>query len=248
MATKIVVRDELIGEAVARQGGYEAVENNKKWEAIANGLGLPKLKAEGVKRRYEDMLRMSAELDEVEEEDEDEEFVVETILDSRTDEKGNVQYLVKWKMVDDGKDDGKGDEADEENTTWEPREHLACPELLQQFEDERKKRKQQQAADEAAEAGAADGAADASAADEAGGGSSSDAEPRTPAAGAPDAAAGSSPFLKVLRTCKPEEGKPLIFEVQLREGGTALVPSVRLRREVPLLLVDFYESRMAFPA
>ena len=43
MATKIVVRDELIGEAVARQGGYEAVENNKKWEAIANGLGLPKL-------------------------------------------------------------------------------------------------------------------------------------------------------------------------------------------------------------
>ena len=108
--------------------------------------------------------------------------------------------------------------------------------------------KQQQAADEAAEAGAADGAADASAADEAGGGSSSDAEPRTPAAGAPDAAAGSSPFLKVLRTCKPEEGKPLIFEVQLREGGTALVPSVRLRREVPLLLVDFYESRMAFPA
>ena len=142
MATKIVVRDELIGEAVARQGGYEAVENNKKWEAIANGLGLPKLKAEGVKRRYEDMLRMSAELDEVEEEDEDEEFEVETILDSRTDEKGNVQYLVKWKMVDDGKDDGKGDEADEENTTWEPREHLACPELLQQFEDERKKRKQ----------------------------------------------------------------------------------------------------------
>ena len=40
--SRIQLRDELIGEAVARQGGYEAVEHTKKWAAIANGLGLRK--------------------------------------------------------------------------------------------------------------------------------------------------------------------------------------------------------------
>ena len=59
---------------------------------------------------------------------------------------------------------------------------------------------------------------------------------------------GSGPFAKILRACKPQENKPLIFEVQLHDGSTTLMPSVRLRRECPLLLVDFYESRMAFPA
>jgi hypothetical protein len=146
MAPKVQIRDELIGEAVARQGGYEAVEHSKKWEAIANGLGLPKVMAEQIKRRYEDMLRTSAELDEVE--DEDEEFEVETILDSRTDEQGRVQYLVKWKFEDEG-EEGGGDNPN--NTTWEPREHLACPELLEKFEEERKRRKKQAVEGEAAE-------------------------------------------------------------------------------------------------
>ena len=140
---RIPVRDELIGEAVARQGGYEAVEQSKKWEAIANGLGLAKSLGEGLKKRYEDMLRTSAELDEVE--DEDEEFEVEAILDSRTDERGNVQYLVKWKFEDDGEE---GDDADEkDNTTWEPRDNLACPELLERFDEEKRakeKKKQKQ--------------------------------------------------------------------------------------------------------
>ena len=123
MTSKIQIRDELIGEAVARQGGYEAVEQSKKWEAIANGLGLPKILAEGVKRRYEDMLRTSAELDEVEDE---EEFEVETILDSRTDERGNVLYLVKWKFNDDGEEGEEGGaEGARDDTTWEPRENLA---------------------------------------------------------------------------------------------------------------------------
>ena len=147
-STRINVRDELLGEAVARQGGYESVEHQKKWAAIANGLGMQKSMAEAIKRRYEDMLRTSAELDEVE--DEDEEYEVETIIDSRTDEHGNVQYLVKWKFEDDGEE---GDEQEEKNNmTWEPREHLACPELLQAFEDEKTRRleleRQQQQAEE----------------------------------------------------------------------------------------------------
>ena len=32
------------------------------------------------------------------------------------------------------------------------------------------------------------------------------------------------------------------------QGATALVPNSRLRREAPLLLVDFYEAKMSFPA
>ena len=287
--SRIPVRDELIGEAVARQGGYEAVEHNKKWEAIANGLGLAKALGEGVKKRYEDMLRTSAELDEVE--DEDDEFEVEAILDSRTDEKGNVQYLVKWKFEDDGEE---GDDAADDamvNTTWEPRENLACPELLEKFDTEKKARgakKQQQqtpaegdamavdapadasgagggaaaeaapAAAETAPAAAAPSGDDASAAEgsaAAGGSSTGAADGDGPApkrlksgAGAMGGAASSSVYSKVNRACKPVEGKPLIFEVTLHDGSNTLVPGTKLRRDAPSLLLDFYESRMAFPA
>ena len=114
MTTKIVAKDEHIAEAVARQGGYEEVERNNKWAQIANSLGLRKDLHEKVKARYEDMLRHSAELDEREEQDEDEEYEVDTILDSRIDKDGNVEYLVKWKFEDDGEGDG-GDDEDNDN-------------------------------------------------------------------------------------------------------------------------------------
>ena len=241
-STRINVRDELLGEAVARQGGYESVEHQKKWAAIANGLGMQKSMAEAIKRRYEDMLRTSAELDEVE--DEDEEYEVETIIDSRTDEHGNVQYLVKWKFEDDGEE---GDEQEEKNNmTWEPREHLACPELLQAFEDEKTRRlelERQQQAEEEGGGGEAAAAAGGAAGNGAGDAS---AEPARQAAAAADNTA-APPFAKVLRACKPQEGKPLIFEVELHDRTTALVPGSKLRRDAPLLLVDFYETRMAFP-
>ena len=60
---------EHIGEAVARQGGYEEVERSAKWASIANALGMRKDQADKVKARYEDMLRYSAELDVHEDED-----------------------------------------------------------------------------------------------------------------------------------------------------------------------------------
>ena len=245
MSAKIGLRDEIIGEAVARQGGYEAVEQGKKWEQIANGLGIQKSKADDLKRRYEDMLRTSAELDEVE--DEDEEFEVEAILDSRTDERGNVQYLVKWKFEDDG-EEGEEDAADDmRGTTWEPRENLACPEMLEKFEEERKKRKQQAAAAAAEGDAAAAGTAGAEGAANGGGSSSLHGDESARKRARTDGAS-SEPFVKILRACKPQENKPLIFEVQLVDGSTTLMPNVRLRRECPLLLVDFYETRMAFPS
>jgi hypothetical protein len=50
----------------------------------------------------------------------------------------------------------------------------------------------------------------------------------------------------VLRAVKPQEGKPLIFEVEMYDGSCVLVSSTRLRREAPLLLVDFYETRLNY--
>jgi len=135
---RIMVTDEAIGELIARSGGYEEIERAGRWARVANSLGLRKDQGAAVKARYEDMLRASAEADEREDEDEDEEYEVEDILDSRTDENGVTQYLVKWKDVaGDGIDD---DEDDDQNMTWEPREHLACPELLEQFEAKQRRR------------------------------------------------------------------------------------------------------------
>ena len=52
------------------------------------------------------------------------------------------------------------------------------------------------------------------------------------------AEAGYGRFDKILRACRPTEGKPLIFEVQCADGTKALVPNATLRSEAPLVLVE----------
>ena len=262
--SRITVTDEAIGEIIARSGGYEEVERAGKWAKIANSLGLRKEQAAAVKARYEDMLRASAEADEREEEDEDEEYEVEDIIDSRTDERGNVEYLVKWK--DAMGNEGDGDDDENENMTWEPREHLACPELLQQFEEKQRRLQLGDAAGQPLADGEAGGEEGDAAAVEANGAAGNDGAGAASKRkygevdgaegeaweGAGDAksdggASATDTWQRIVRLRKPEdEGGPLVFEVLTSDGAHVLLPNAELRAKAPLLLVEFYEQRLAF--
>ena len=73
-------------------GGYEEVELKSLWGTVAGALGKKKSHAQQIKQRYEDMLRVSVEQEE-QEEDEAQDFEVDQILDKRSHHGQVEQHL-----------------------------------------------------------------------------------------------------------------------------------------------------------
>lgn len=54
---------------------------------------------------------------------EEEEYIVEKVVDKRLNKHGKVEYLLKWQNYPSSQN------------TWEPEEHLNCPDLIAVFEE-----------------------------------------------------------------------------------------------------------------
>ena len=208
------LNDAHLAEAIARQGGYEEVELKSLWGAVAGALGKKKSHANMIKQRYEDMLRASVEQDEQDEE-EAQDYEVDQILDKRTHQ-GQLEYLVKW----------KGADANEDDTSWEPRRNLAgCDEALHEFETRQPRSREREAREQPAAAAATAPAASAM--------SVSDAQPPEAtgsAVAASHVAADGREYRRVTGVMRPQHGQlgHQGWIVELGEGQVRRTPAPQL--------------------
>ena len=57
--------------------------------------------------------------------EDEQEYAIEKIVGKRTNRHGKIEYLVKWRGYPDSEN------------TWEPKAQLACPEIIQEYENQR---------------------------------------------------------------------------------------------------------------
>ncbi|XP_059486105.1 chromobox protein homolog 1-like [Neocloeon triangulifer] len=156
--------------------------------------------------------------------EEEEEYSVEKVLDRRM-RGSKVEYLLKWKGYSDA------------DNTWEPEENLDCPDLISEFENNRKKK-------EAAKAPKEEKPKKRSAAPE--------DKPKPPAKKkAPEEDSKPRGFARNLEPEKiigaTDSSGELMFLMKWKGTDEAdLVPSRQANKECPQVVIAFYEERLTW--
>lgn len=154
------------------------------------------------------------------------EFSVEKILDRRV-VNGKVEYFLKWKGYSN------------EDNTWEPVENLDCPDLIQAFEDARKKGKESKDESSSRKPGRKSTATDEAA--------------KAPAAKRKSTAS-EDKKIGFDRGLEPEEilgatdhNGQLMFLMKWKDAANAdLVPAKQANVKCPQIVIKFYESRLTW--
>ncbi|XP_039438236.1 chromobox protein homolog 3-like [Culex pipiens pallens] len=156
----------------------------------------------------------------------EDEFSVEKILDRRV-VNGKVEYFLKWKGYSN------------DDNTWEPEENLDCPDLIQAFEDARKKGKESKDESTSRKPGRKSTAADEAA--------------KAPAAKRKSTAS-EDKKIGFDRGLEPEEilgatdhNGQLMFLMKWKDAANAdLVPAKQANVKCPQIVIKFYESRLTW--
>eukprot|EP00088_Acartia_fossae_P060175 TRINITY_DN719_c0_g1_i4.p1 TRINITY_DN719_c0_g1~~TRINITY_DN719_c0_g1_i4.p1 ORF type:complete len:166 (-),score=76.24 TRINITY_DN719_c0_g1_i4:567-1064(-) len=151
-----------------------------------------------------------------------EEFIVDKILDKRS-RNGKIEYFLSWK--------GFGPE----ENTWEPRENLDCPDLIKEFEDNR--RKAEKAAKRSASKSSAGSGGEDPAAKKLKQHPTEDARPRGFERGLqPERIIGAT-----------DSSGELMFLVKWKGSDEAdLVPARQANMKCPQVVIQFYEERLSW--
>lgn len=149
--------------------------------------------------------------------EEPEEYSVEKVLDRRV-RNGKVEYFLKWKGYSD------------EDNTWEPEENLDCPDLINAFEDARKKREKEEGAKKRK---TIDGA---------------DPKPSKKKATDDKKAQGFERGLEPERILgATDTSGQLMFLMKWKDTDEAdLVPAKQANTKCPQIVIQFYEERLTW--